>query len=406
MCFTKYKISFNYVSYFSFRGKLFSTTMHSVKVVVVVFVFLIHFNHHNEGNCKETINVTELDTTTVSYEHQNEDELATSFVYRKEASNFPESESSSPTFTSVDLIIGTISITISNLFSLVILSYFGNLALSKDCLLLYLYKDLMTLVICLNCLAETSLVLAYTFGDGMGISVTGAKCLSFVACNILLLLLLFMNIISALKFYQKKANVLDPSMPWGDDDKKGIKWIRVVAATITLVLTSTMFGLGLYPTTYYWFSGQDIPSFTKESTTFIIYPLMLIFLISTSIIIALATKFYKLPIPHTTDSGIPHQIDYFHITFCIMLFIIVILGESNFLNSSNLWNLWKIHMAAMQVGIPVLTVLKEKQLRHYTSNFLRIKTEELFFYQIYLTPTFVCLLMYITLYLIYDFFDM
>ena len=134
--------------------------------------------------------------------------------------------------------------------------------------------------------------------------------------------------------------------------------------------------------------------------------MMLILLISTSIIMALATKFYKLPIPHTTDSGIPHQIDYFHITFCFMLFLIVILGESNFLISSNLWNLWKIHMAAMQLGIPVLTVLKEKQLRHYTSNFLRIKMEELFFYQIYLTPTFVCFLMYITLYLIYDFFDM
>ena len=297
------------------------------------------------------------------------------------------------------------SITISNLFSLVILSYFGNLALSKDCLLLYLYKDLMILAIWLNCLAEISLVLAYTFGGMMGISITGAKCLSFMACNILLLLLLFMNIISALKFYQKKANILDPSMPWGDDDKKGIKWIRVVATTITLVLTSTMFGLGLYPKTYYWFSGQEILSFHKESPTFIVYPIMLIFLISTSIIIALATKFYKLPTPHATDSVIPHQIDYFHMSFCFMLLLIVILGESNFLSSSNLWNVWKIHMVLMQIGIPVLTVLKEKQLRHYTSNFLRIKIEELFFYQIYLTPTLVCFLMHITLYLIYDFFD-
>lgn len=380
--------------------------MYSVKVVVVVFVFLMHFNRYVEGKCDQTINMTELDTKSISFEYRNEEKVRTSSVYRRKPSKFSESDSSSHIFTSVDLIVGTISITISNLFSLVILSYFGNLAISKDCLLLYLYKDLMTLVICLNCLAEISLVLAYTFGGGMGISVTGAMCLSFMACNILLLLLLFMNIISALKFYQKKANVLDPSMPWGEDDKKGIKWIRVIATTIALVLTSTMFRLGLYPTTYYWFSGQEIPSLPKESTAFIIYPMMLILLISTSIIMALATKFYKLPIPHTTDSGIPHQIDYFHITFCFMLFFIVILGESNFLNSSNLWNLWKIHMAAMQLGIPVLTVLKEKQLRHYTSNFLRIKMEELFFYQIYLTPTFVCFLMYITLYLIYDFFDM
>ena len=380
--------------------------MQSVKFVVLVFVFSIHFNRHNEGNCKEPINVTESDTTTISYESQNEEKLTTSSVYRGKASRFSESESSSLLFTSVDLIVGTISNTISNLFSLVILSYFGNLALSKDCLLLYLYKDLMTLVICLNCMAEISLVLAYTFGGWMGISATAAKCLSFMACNILLLLLLFMNIISAIKFYQKKANILDPTMPWGDDDKMGIKWIRVIAATITLVLTFTMFGLGLYPKTYYWFSGQEIPSFPKESTAFIIYPIMFIFLISTSIIIALATKFYKLPTPHTTDSVIPHQIDYFHMSFCFMLFLTVVLGESNFLSASNLWNVWKIHMVVMQIGIPVLTVLKEKQLRHYTYNFFRIKMEELFFYQIYLTPTFVYFLMYITLYLIYDCFDM
>ena len=380
--------------------------MHSVKFAVLLFVFLIHFNGHNEINCKETINVTDTDTNTISYEYQNEEESITSSVYRREASRFSESKSSRPRFTRVDLVVGTISNTLSNLFSLVILSYFGNLALSKDCLLLYLYQDLMTLVICLNCLAEISLVLAYTFGGGIGISATGAKCLSFMTCNILLLILLFMNIISALKFYQKKANILDPSMPWGDDDKKGIKWIRFIATTKTLVFTSTMFALGLYPTTYYWFGGQEIPSLPKQSTAFIIYPMMLILLISTSIIIALATKFYKLPTPHTTDSGIPHQIDYFHIAFCFMLFLIVILGEFNFLTSSNLWNLWKIHMVAMQVGIPVLTVLKEKQLRHYASNFLRNKAEDLFFYQIYLTPTLVCFLMHITLYLIYDFLDM
>ena len=378
--------------------------MHSVKLVVLVFVFLTQFNR--QGNCKEIINVTELDTDNTSDGYQNEAEVVTSSVYRKNPSKFVVSESSSPIFTSLDLIVETISVTISNLFSLVILSYFGSLTLVKDCLLLYLYKDLIKLAICMNCFSEISLVMAYTTGGGMGISVTGAKCLSFMACNILLLLFLFMNIITALKFYQKKANILDPSMPWGDDDKKGIKWIRVMAATITLVLTSTMFGLGLYPKTYYWFSGQEMTSALKESMAFIIYPMMLTFLLFTTITTALVGKLYNLRRPHPTDSGIPDQMDYFHITFCFMLLLMVIFGESNFVSSSNLWNSLKIHLAVIQVGIPVLTVLKEKQLRHYTCNFLRVKIEELFFYQIYLTPTLVCFLMYITLHLIYDFFDM
>ena len=71
-----------------------------------------------------------------------------------------------------------------------------------------------------------------------------------------------------------------------------------------------------------------------------------------------------------------------HFTFCLMLFLTVIIGESNFLSSSNLWTVWKINLAIMQVGVPVLTVLKENQLRHYSYHFLRSKFEGLFFYQI------------------------
>ena len=168
---------------------------------------------------------------------------------------------------------------------------------------------------------------------------------------------------------------------------------------------STMFGFGIYPTTYYWFSGKEIPSFSKESMAFLIYPIILIILIFTSIITALLGKFYERPIPYPADSNIPRQIDYFHITFCFMLFLMVILGESTFLSSSKAWNLWKINLVIIQVAIPVLTVLKENQLRHYVYNLLNSKLEELFFYQIYLTPTLVCLLMNVTLHLIYYVFD-
>ena len=104
------------------------------------------------------------------------------------------------------------------------------------------------------------------------------------------------------------------------------------------------------------------------------------------------------------DSNIPHQIDYFHMTFCLLFILMVILGQSHLFSSSNAWNLWKIHLLVIQVAIPVLTVLKENQIRRYAYNLLKSNLERLFFYQIYLTPTLVCLLMNITLYFIYDVF--
>ena len=131
----------------------------------------------------------------------------------------------------------------------------------------------------------------------------------------------------------------------------------------------------------------------------------MIVLIFTSIITALIGRFYKPPTPHPAVSDIPRQIDYFHITFCFMLFLMVILGESTFLSASGAWTLWKINLLIIQVAIPVLTVLKENQLRHYAYNFFNSNLEALFFYQIYLTPTLIGLFMTITLYLIYDVFD-
>ena len=378
--------------------------MLSVKVFVLVFVCVIHFNPNNEGTCTDPINSTRLETKSLSHKYKNGEEVASSII-REEPFKDSEIVSSGPIFNGIDLIVGAICMVISNLFSWVVLSYLGNLAVSKDCLLLYLYRDLIKVALCINCLSEMSVILAYSFGGGIGIPVIGAKTLSFLACNVCLILLLFMNIISALKLYQRKTNILDPPMPWGDDDGKGIKWIRVVATMTSLVFTSTMFGFGIYPKTYYWFIGREIQSVSKVSTEFIIYPVVLMFLIFASIITAFLAKLYKRSNPSPADSGIPKQINYFQKTFCLMLFLTVIIGESNFLSSSNLWTVWKINLAIMQVGVPVLTVLKESQLRQYSYHFLRSKLEELFYYQIYLTPILLFLFMNGTLYLIYDYFD-
>ena len=58
--------------------------MHSVKIVVLVFVFLIHFNRNNEGNCGDPMNVTELDVNSLSYEYKNKKEARSSAYLRED----------------------------------------------------------------------------------------------------------------------------------------------------------------------------------------------------------------------------------------------------------------------------------------------------------------------------------
>ena len=159
---------------FRVKGKLLPTIMHSIKVVVLVSVIFVHFCHNNEGNCEDLINVTDLYARSLSYEYKNEKD-ATSSVSGQETSKLAETEFLIPIFTGFELIIGTISMLISNLFSFLVLNYLGNLALAKDCLLLYLYKDSICLAICMNCWLEILLVLGYTIGGVVKTSVTLAK---------------------------------------------------------------------------------------------------------------------------------------------------------------------------------------------------------------------------------------
>ena len=72
-----------------------------------------------------------------------------------------------------------------------------------------------------------------------------------------------------------RKNMLDPKMPWGEDDTGGIKCICGVCTTLTITFTLTMYGFGIYPKLYYWTIGED-PD--KEPEGIIIYTVVLILL--------------------------------------------------------------------------------------------------------------------------------
>ena len=377
--------------------------MISRRMMMLLFVYVIHCNADHEENvaCPMSSNQLLSETSLDKYKTDDED---TASVYERSSLNASMLRSPDPIITRTQVAIGTFSMIISNSFSLVVLGYLANISLAKDCLLLYLYKDLIRLGICLNCLGEISLVLIYSTEDGTGIPGTRARILSFLALNIFLLLSLSMNAIAAMKLYMKVTNMLDPPMPWEDDDGKGMKWIRMIAAMFTLLFTSITFGIGIYPKTYYWFSGQEM-SFYEDTAAPIIYPTVFLFLMSTCIIVSLGLKIYKWSSPHLADAGIPQQINYFYWTLGLVLFFMILISELNVLSSKNVWKLWQFNVVVIQVGSPIITVLRSKQLRHFTYNFVRNRLEELFFYQIYLTPTLLCMIIYSTLYFIYDCFE-
>ena len=387
------------------KDKIVFTTLGSVKRALSLIALAVFFNSIYDVNSTDLMNSTSPLSQTFTYPYQNEKGVTPS-LYEEKETKVLESEHLYPIVTTFHLVIGTASMILSDSFLLVVLNYLRSISLAKECLLVLLYKDFIKLAICINCLAEISLIFVYLIGYGIGISDIVAKLFSFVGCNVWFLLLLWLNTIGSFKLYQRKTNRIDPPMPWGDDDSRGLKWTRVLATTLTLTFSTTMFGLGKYPRIYYWLSGQENLDSYEDEKASLIYSILFIFLISAIIITFLAEKFYKPSNSYLENESIPDQINYIQSTlFSIVVFAIVI-DESTFLSSINPFKMLKTKLALIQVGTPIITILRASQIRNYTYNMLRKIWEELFFYQLYLTPTLLCVFMYSTLYLIYDCYEM
>ena len=117
-----------------------------------------------------------------------------------------------------DVIITTVySLAVNTLFGF-IFAYLSNVSLAKQCLLLYLYKDFVMVFIAYSCWLEVSFLYVYTYGD-VQIDWIPAAIIAFgVRCGVSVLLSLA-AVISFIKYRMKKETILDPAMPWGEDDE-------------------------------------------------------------------------------------------------------------------------------------------------------------------------------------------
>ena len=310
-------------------------------------------------------------------------------------------DSSYPAITLDYLTFASLSMIISSLILFVIIRYLKNISLVRQCLVICIYEDLASIMICLNIVWEIRLLLSYSIWDGLGIAKTISIILSFCAFCLMGILLSLMNCVSALKLYMNKTSLVDPPMPWGDDEKIGIITIRIICAIPIIGITTTMYGLGIYPKLYYLFAGLDSNDFFQQPQDSLMYPFMLLFLISTSLLTFLGAKFYKSKTLHHNEVAIPGQINYFLWANMIFISLTIFLSIFNLLSERNQWKLFRSNIIIIQVATPAIIVLRNDQIKTFSYNFIKDALDQIFFMQIYLTPSVLSFLMCCTLHLIY-----
>ena len=157
----------------------------------------------------------------------------------------------------------------SNLLVILLRSYLCNVSLAKECILSYLYRDVLLAWMILISIWELGILSIYLTGYGVGLDMITSKVLGFLLNCSFVTFLLLMDAIGVLTLYIIRAKTIDPWMPWGDDESKGLKMIHAVCIGASILFTLTMYILGIYPFSYYFFLfGGNLPVAICYKTTY------------------------------------------------------------------------------------------------------------------------------------------
>jgi len=210
--------------------------------------------------------------------------------------------------------------------------------------------------------------------------------------------LLQVNFACAINLYMTKTMQLDPPVPWGYDEKSAIIGIRIVCIGLVLGLTSTMYGLEVYPNLYYVFIGNDVSLLDLPKAT-LIYPTVIVSLLVNCTLLCIAARCYRTNNVQHIGEIIPKQIIYTFWTFMAVTGIIIFSGAfDNLLGLRNRWMLLQLLISLTQVITPAMVIFNDENLKSHSIKVVKEKLEDAFFLNIYLTPTILALIIYSTLY--------
>ena len=158
---------------------------------------------------------------------------------------------------SIFVIFSILSLLASTILLTFIWKYLKSASITKECILLYLYEDSVGIVLVAGWVWFAIVISFYTTTTGAALEVYQVSVLSFCIITIELQLLLILNVVSIIKLYMKKEMVLDPPIPWSDDDHDGIKKLRMVSWIVIFLFVLGMYAGSFYPKAYYYLIGDN-----------------------------------------------------------------------------------------------------------------------------------------------------
>ena len=301
-------------------------------------------------------------------------------------------------------ILISVSLTlVLNTLLCLIFAYLHSVTLAKECLLLRLYKEFIIALVSCSGLINGLSIGIYTYGYPMHwIPATiMTVCLRIGTINLLLLA----NIVQFLKYRMNKEKMLDPPMPWGDDENRGILRIRVFCWGLSTRFVITMYVVGLHTATYHLLIGKDY-----DKSIPIIHSGLNIFLLSTCLFFIIGENYFrKKNDAQAFDPVVSRRLKYLILGFVFTSLITAICNISIQATSKSprLWIKKRVFniLLIVEIVMAMYTILNADQLKSYILKLMTDIYERAFFLNIYLVPLFLFTLIHGCLYIVYQLFD-
>jgi hypothetical protein len=169
------------------------------------------------------------------------------------------------------LIASALTSFVATVLLTLIWKYLNDLPSVKESVLVHLYKDICALSVIAEWTWLITVVSCFLNEDGTTVGESLAKIISFSFAIIELKILLTFNLISALRLAMIKQCVVDPEMPWGDDEGHAIRRIQCGSILCVAIFASVMYLCGGQPQAFYYLIGDtrsllDLPKATLAFT--------------------------------------------------------------------------------------------------------------------------------------------
>ena len=287
---------------------------------------------------------------------------------------------------------------------LLVRSYLNSVSLSKECLLLYLYKEVATAIAWMRFVWVVEVVLAnWNVFEARQLEAT---IISFIMWFGFFYLVVIFIIISFLKLYMNKTGQVDPPMPmWvGENEKSAIIRVRFFCCLLVVGFLSVCFGFGLYPKLYYTIL-KDTTIHPDLFTSNLFYRGTATLLLLIFVITSLVVKYHKTTNEPQIDSIILWVVNFLAGVFLLTIGLLTLSEFLQILNVETRWKCYQVSMSTIQIIIQPAAVLKSKQLRFHSARVLKTKYDDLLMLRIYFAPAALSILIYSSLYTLYQFID-